>query len=117
MKVLVVDDEQLVRWFLQRALTKKGYDVTVVSSTQEAELLLQNENYDLIISDLRMPTGDGAPFINRLVESGTHPPIIACSAYITPELDKDFRLKGVYTLKKPFKLSELEEALQRVLNP
>ncbi|HHN65327.1 MAG TPA: response regulator [Nitrospirae bacterium] len=117
MKVLVVDDEQLVRWFLQRALTKKGYEVTVVSSTQEAELLLQNENYDLIISDLRMPTGDGAPFINRLVESGTHPPIIACSAYITPELDKDFRLKGVYTLKKPFKLSELEEALQRVLNP
>ncbi len=114
MKVLVVDDEQLVRWFMERALKRKGHDVTVVSSIHEAEALLGNNDYDLVITDLKMPEGNGAILIEKLCEKTNRPDIIVCSAYITPELDREFKYKGIYTLKKPFKLSELEDTLSKV---
>ena len=51
MKVLVVDDEQLVRWFLERALKKWGHDVTSVSNAREALSHITSGNYDILFTD------------------------------------------------------------------
>ena len=55
MKVLVVDDEQLVRWFLDRALRKSGYEVITVSNIAEAAETLRTDSIELLFLDLRMP--------------------------------------------------------------
>ena len=115
MKVLVVDDEQLVRWFLDRALKKSGYDVVTASNISEAAEKLKADNIGLLFLDLRMPEGSGVEFIRQLDGVAKRPKVIVCSAFITPELEEEFRNKGICTLKKPFKLDELNETLKQCM--
>jgi DNA-binding NtrC family response regulator len=114
MKILIVDDEQLVRWFLERALGKKGHEVILVSNISDAEELLKKEKFDILFTDLKMPEGNGALLIQKVNEMSHIPKIVVCSAYITPEMERDFKDKGILTLKKPFKLAELEETLKKL---
>jgi len=117
MNVLVVDDEQLVRWFLDRALKKSGHDVITASSIAEAAEKLRTGKIDLLFVDLRMPEGGGVELIRQLEIAQQRPKIIVCSAYITSELEDEFRSKGIWTLRKPFKLDELNDTLKKCLEP
>ena len=112
MKVLVVDDEQLVRWFLERALKKWGHDVTSASSAKEAMNKISSNKFDVLFTDLRMPEESGTVLLESLAKDKTDDmKVVVCSAFITPELAQNFKEKGYLTLKKPFKLAELESTL------
>jgi DNA-binding NtrC family response regulator len=115
MKVLVVDDEQLVRWFLDRALKKSGHDVVTAANISEAFSKLSTEQIDLLFLDLRMPQGSGVDLIKQLDALPRKPKIIVCSAFITTELEEEFRKSNILILKKPFKLDELNEVLDQCL--
>ena len=115
MNVLVVDDEQLVRWFLDRALRKIGYEVITASSIAEASETLRTGQIDLLFIDLRMPGGSGLELIRQLENAQQRPKIIVCSAFITSELEDEFRSNGISTLRKPFKLDELNATLKQCL--
>lgn len=112
MKVLVVDDEQLVRWFLERALKKWGHEVTSASSAKEAISKISNNRFDVLFTDLRMPEESGTVLLDSLATGQADDmKVVVCSAFITPELSQNFKEKGYLTLKKPFKLAELESTL------
>ena len=111
MKILVVDDEQLVRWFLERALKRWGHNVVSTATKDDALALMHDIDFDMLVTDLRMPAGNGAELIEKVSILAKKPRIIVCSAYITNEMATDFHLQGICTLKKPFKLDELEKIL------
>jgi DNA-binding NtrC family response regulator len=114
MKVLVVDDEQLVRWFLERALKKWGHEVTSVSNIQDAMTNLDGGGFDVLFTDLRMPDGNGTQLINQIeTVPDVCKHIVVCSAFVTADMTDDFKSKGILTLKKPFKLAELESILSQ----
>ncbi|MEJ2324372.1 MAG: response regulator [Nitrospirota bacterium] len=114
MRILVVDDEQLVRWFLERALKKWGHDVVTASNVDEALGMINGRGFDLLFTDLRMPERGGADLLERLSEiKGKQPKVIVCSAFITADMASDFRSRGYLTLKKPFKLSELQDTMRQ----
>lgn len=115
MKVLIIDDEKLVRWFLERALKKWNYEVAAVSSSKEALELLNSEAFDLVFTDLKMPVADGSLVIDHLSAMPNPPYTIVCSAYITDEMEQDFEDKGILCLKKPFKLEELESTIKKLI--
>ncbi len=114
MRVLVVDDEQLVRWFLERALKRWDYRVTSVSNVNDALAITDREDFDIVFTDLKMPEGKGEILVDKLSALPRRPHIVVCSAYITPELANSFRNRGILTLKKPFKLTELKETLGKI---
>ena len=116
MKILIVDDEQLVRWFLDRALRKSGHEVITASGIVDAFNKLQTEDFQVLFLDLRMPEGSGTDLLGKLETLKTKPKVIICSAFITSELEEEFKNKGICTLKKPFKLEELNNTLQRCLS-
>ena len=113
---MVVDDEQLVRWFLNRALRKGGHDVITASNISEAFEKLGKEKVDMLFLDLRMPEGYGTELIEKMGQLNQKPKVVVCSAFITPELEEEFRDKGICILKKPFKLDELDSTMQQCLN-
>jgi DNA-binding NtrC family response regulator len=114
MKVLVVDDEQLVRWFLERALKKWGHDVISVSNARDAISQIDSTRFDIIFTDLRMPEGNGSNLLKKIEDSPNVPQhIVVCSAFITAEMAQEFRKKGFLALKKPFKLAELESTMRQ----
>lgn len=115
MKVLVVDDEQLVRWFLDRALRKSGHQVITASNISEAEEKLKSEDIDILFLDLRMPGGNGTQLIEKMSDRLDTLKIIVCSAFITSELQEEYQNKGIHVLKKPFKLDELNDILVKCL--
>jgi DNA-binding NtrC family response regulator len=116
MKILIVDDEQLVRWFLERALARRGHDIVSVSNGAEAIEALSSSDFDLMFTDLRMPEENGSTLIERVSEitngkNRKSPRIIVCSAYITSEMVENYQNGGIKVLRKPFKLEELEDIL------
>ena len=113
---MVVDDEQLVRWFLNRALRKSGHEVITVSSISEAFEKLAMEKIDMLFMDLRMPEGSGTELIDKMGQLSIKPKMVVCSAFITPELEEEFRDKGICILRKPFKLDELYSTMQQCLS-
>ncbi len=115
MKILVVDDEQLVRWFLDRALKKSGHEVVVASSIAEASTILNAEKIDIVFLDLKMPEGYGTELIDKLSDFPRKPKIVVCSAFITSDHEERFRREGIHMLKKPFKLEELNLTLDACL--
>ncbi len=116
MKILVVDDEQLVRWFLDRALRKSGHEVITASNISEAFERLDTEKIDMLFVDLRMPEGNGTELIKKMGKLTLKPKVIVCSAFITHELEEEFKNKGICTLKKPFKIDELNSAIEQCLS-
>ncbi len=111
MRVLIVDDEEFIRWYLEKALRKKGYDVVSARNIKEAYDILKSGGVDILFTDLRMPEGNGAELIGRLCDFTQSIRIIVCSAFITPELHDSLKRKGIACLKKPFRLEEIEEVL------
>jgi DNA-binding response OmpR family regulator len=111
MKLLVVDDEHLVRWFLERTFSKGGFEVVTASDLEEASEKLDAGEFDLVIVDLRMPGGSGIELIEKAEALARKPKIVVCSAFVTEELEEDFGRRGICILKKPFKLQELNDAL------
>jgi DNA-binding NtrC family response regulator len=115
MKILVVDDEQLVRWFMERALRKTGHDVITASSIADAYEKLGSQDIDLLFIDLRMPEGNGLEVIKKVANSPGKIKVVVCSAFVTSELEEEFRDKGIHVLKKPFKLDELNTVVRNCL--
>jgi two-component system response regulator PilR (NtrC family) len=112
MKILVVDDEQLVRWFLDRALRKNGHEVVTAENVEDASAKLSSETIDVLLIDLRMPGGNGRELIGKVDIRGKKPNVIVCSAFISAELEEELRQKGVCILRKPVMLDELNDAIQ-----
>ena len=113
MKVLIVDDEQLVRWFLERALSKWGHEVISVSNPSEAITQLRTKDFDVLFTDLRMPEGSGTILVKEITDNPQRKiKVVVCSAFITADLAAEFSKKGILMLKKPFKLAELENTLK-----
>lgn len=117
LRILVVDDEQLVRWFLERALKKWGHEVVTASNINEALKNMGHGGFDVLFTDLRMPEGNGAELLHTLSEiASKKPKVVVCSAFITADMAREFKDKGFLTLKKPFKLSELQDAIGKCIN-
>ncbi len=82
-RILVVDDQSELRVIFEWALKKGAYDVTTVSSARQAMRLIDNEHFDLILTDLAMPGISGIELIEhvRAHEEKSRTPIVAVTAH------------------------------------
>lgn len=78
-KILLVDDDELVRYALSRLLQKAGHDVIEVDNPKKVLDLIQKNQPDLLITDIVMPEKDGIELINEVRESNPFLPIFAIS--------------------------------------
>jgi DNA-binding NtrC family response regulator len=111
-KVLVVDDEKVVRDFLARFLALKGMDVAAVETGEKAIEAVKNEDYGIAFIEVRMPGMDG---LETLIEIKKIKPGIK---YVMMTGDyTDLRIKlaqkegAVICMKKPFDIAELSEVI------
>ena len=110
-KILVIDDEELVRKSVQAALKRAGYQVTLAKNAAEALEKTQKDRFDLIISDIRMPGKNGVEAIREIRrlfdQSGIGDvPIIFITGYASMSDELNAEELGEVVLK-PFDLEEL----------
>ncbi len=111
--VLVIDDEQEMLTVI-RANLHKYYRVVTASNARDALKLLQTEEFDMILSDLRMPDMDGLEFIKELKKRQGQHTVIVMSAYATNETAIEAMKLGAYDyIAKPFTRDELLLTLRK----
>jgi len=115
-KILVVDDEQSMRDFLSIMLKKEGYDVVAAENGTDALKAVQNEIFDLVITDARMPQIDGIEVLRTVKEVSPETVVIMITAYASTETAVEAMKLGAYDyITKPFKVDEIKLIIQKAL--
>ena len=115
-KVLLVEDETIVRESLRDWLTEDGYDVECVDTGEEALERVKKEEFGVIVLDLRLPGIDGLQVFEQAKELKPETKGVIITAYPSKEtLDKARKLGLVDYLVKPFKISDLEKLIGAAL--
>jgi two-component system, NtrC family, response regulator PilR len=114
--ILIVDDEKSMREFLEIMLTQEGYLVTLAESGSAACRILDHEDFDLVITDIRMKDVDGIDVLrkSRSLNPGTK--VVLISAFATAETAVEAMKEGAYDyIPKPFKVNEFKAIVQDAL--
>ena len=115
MKVLVVDDEKIKLITLRDDLREANYDTIAVESPATGLQLVQNEHFDVLVTDLRLPKMHGIEFLKRVQKEQPHIIVIVMTAYASVETAVEAMKFGAYNyIKKPFSSEELIEMLDKL---
>ncbi len=116
-RILIIDDDPLIRAMLSDGLQNKGYAITAVESGKEALEKLQQYSYDLIISDLILPDLGGHELLKKIKEIVTDATIIVITAYPSFESVQEALRVGAYDyVTKPFDKEQLFFTIQKAVN-
>ncbi|MCK6469686.1 MAG: sigma-54 dependent transcriptional regulator [Candidatus Brocadia sinica] len=115
-KILIVDDEKLMRVSLEDKLVKEGYAVACLSNAIEGLKVLQSTNFDAVITDVRLPKIDGIEFLKEIKKLSPDTIVIIMTAYGSIENAVLAMKEGAYDyVTKPFSLEELLIKLRKAL--
>jgi two-component system, cell cycle sensor histidine kinase and response regulator CckA len=115
-RVLVVEDEDMVRAVAERALVRQGYVVETACDGEEAlALFAEGKRYDLVVSDVVMPNMDGPTMARNLRGQFGDIRLLFMSGYAEEQLRETISLDNVSFLAKPFSVQQIAEAVHDAL--
>ncbi|MEP9410654.1 MAG: sigma-54-dependent Fis family transcriptional regulator [Candidatus Brocadia sp.] len=116
-KVLIVDDEKLMRISLESQLKKEGYYVKSVDNALDGLRMVKSEEYDVVVTDLRLSGMSGMDFLKEIKKYNQEIIVVIMTAYGTLESAVSAIKEGAYDyIAKPFSTDELIIKLQRALH-
>jgi DNA-binding response OmpR family regulator len=113
-KILIVDDEEVIRMLYGEELEEEGYEVVTAGSGHGLMEMIEREKPDLVILDIKMAEHDGLDLLQEIRKSFYNIPVILCSAYSSFKGD----LKSIaadYYVVKSADLSELKQKIKMAL--
>ncbi|EAQ30498.1 Response regulator [Erythrobacter sp. NAP1] len=113
-RILLAEDEDAMRTYLERALTKAGYEVTSVDRGTEALPLLEEGEFDLLLSDIVMPEMDGIELAQRCAEVSPRTKVMFITGFAAVSLRASREQPHAKVLSKPFHLRDLVLEVERV---
>jgi two-component system nitrogen regulation response regulator GlnG len=115
-RVLIADDEESLRWVLERGLRQAGYDVVAVGDGDAAVRAFEEGSFDLVLLDVRMPGADGLTVLAKLRDLRPDATVVVMTAHGTMDTAIQAMQRGAYDyLAKPFDLDELVLLAERAL--
>jgi two-component system response regulator AtoC len=120
-KILLIDDDKLILMTLKRLLTREGYAVTTAINGQGALRRMEEDGFDLVISDIKMPQMDGIETVKKIREliaqkRKTPIPEIFITAYAKEEIYQEaLALNAAGYIEKPFDVKTLQETVRKTI--
>jgi len=119
-RILVIDDERAVRELISDALAIEGHDVHTAENGKDALDLICQHRFDLLLCDLRMPEMDGQALYDEVQRD--HPQLLKRIVFVTAQANSSdygpfLRTTGIPVIEKPFTLSQLRQAVAKMLGP
>lgn len=115
-KILIVDDEPVIRENLTELLSEHGYEIKEAESGIAAMKLIDKERFDLIISDVKMPDGDGMFLLEEVRENCSyHPGFILLTGFADISVEQALNCGADLYLSKPNALDVLEDKVAQIL--
>ncbi|MCK4563865.1 MAG: sigma-54-dependent Fis family transcriptional regulator [Verrucomicrobia bacterium] len=116
-KILIADDDPTILSLLNKILIAKGYDVKLAEHGGVAEKMLQSEQFDLLISDIKMEPVDGMQLLKKTRKMRPQVGVIMLTAYATVSTAVEAMKEGAFDyIPKPFKIDELLATVKRALD-
>ncbi len=114
-KILVIDDEEVIRNFIQRVLTREGHIVETIGDSRIAIEVITKGNYDIMITDLKMPGVTGIEIAKRVKETLPQVKIIIITGSTSFETETKAKEIGIkHYLIKPFGIKELMDVVNQL---
>ena len=108
-KILIVEDERVVRNLLESIFARHKYSVTCAATLAEATAAVQRESFDLLMLDLRLPDGDGQKFLEKMAALPERPLVVMITGYGTVESAVACMRAGAFDyVLKPFPPSQID---------
>ncbi len=119
-RILLVEDEDSVRMVAERALTRAGYTVITARDGEEglekvAEAPSGAGGFDMVVSDVVMPTMDGPAMVREIRKAAPAMPVLFMSGYAEEQLRKEIDIDQVQFLPKPFSVQQLSDKVRKIL--
>ncbi len=116
-KILIADDEFLIRWSLSQALSQEGYEVVSVEDGRKAIETAKTQKFDFIITDLIMPESDGWEVLKTAIQIQPAPRVIIITARGSEDTGRIAKEKGAWAyVEKPYIIDKIKEILREVIN-
>lgn len=112
LRVLIVDDEPLIRWSLAETLTECGYEVAETGDGRGATRLLQEarREFDVVLLDLRLPDSEDLSLLKSIRHQWPQLPVVLMTAYGSPEVVRGALDLGAFrVLSKPFEMGDIAD--------
>lgn len=114
-RILIVEDEETLRNTLSGVLGEEGYEVVAKEDGASAIAIIRKENFDLVITDLKMPGMDGIELLQKVMDMCPQTFVILMTAYGTVETAVEAMQKGAYDyIMKPFLFEDVLNKLKRL---
>ncbi len=110
-KVLLADDEMLIRWSLYQTLRRAGYNVTIASDGNKTIEEIKTTNFNFVLIDMRMPGMDGFSIAEEVKRCSPKSRVILMTAFGSEEIEKRAFEMGIMYLPKPLDLDKIMEIL------
>lgn len=116
-KILIVDDERAIRSTLKEILEYENHQVDEAADGAEGWEKIKNGQYDILLSDIKMPKMDGTELLEKVIEAGTDMPVVMISGHGTIETAVECIKKGAYDfIAKPLDLNRLMITMRNALD-
>ncbi len=113
-RILLAEDDQVMREYLTRALERAGYAVSAVDRGTAAIPLLETERFDLLLTDIVMPEMDGIELARRAAEIVPGLRVMFITGFAAVTLKAGREMPNARVLSKPFHLRDLVAEVDRV---
>ncbi|MFC1532350.1 sigma-54-dependent transcriptional regulator [Thermodesulfobacteriota bacterium] len=114
--ILVVDDDRSMREFLEILLIKEGYQVSLADSGEKGCEILNNHQFDLVITDIRMKGVNGIEVLKKAKQISPETMVVMISAFATADTAVEAMKEGAYDyIPKPFKVREFKKIVKDTL--
>jgi DNA-binding NtrC family response regulator len=116
MKILIVDDDKLIRWSLKEMLSQEGYEVDAVATTAEALTHAESTNYNLICADIDIEDENGIEMLKEFKTVQPDAKIIILSAHSRNQVEPQVENLSILSIiEKPFQSEQLKGLVRDVL--
>jgi two-component system cell cycle sensor histidine kinase/response regulator CckA len=115
-RILLVEDEDMVRAVAERALARQGYTVVAAADGDEGvEAVRENPDFDLVVSDVVMPSMDGPAMAREIRQLVPGLPVLFMSGYAEEQLRRELDIEGMYFIAKPFSVQQIAAKVGEVM--
>jgi len=114
-RILVVDDEEIMRNLFTDILKEEGYEVTTVCNGKEAEEIVKKESFDIAFVDVHMPIMDGVKTMYVLRKITPKTSIVMMDSMPTYVLEESKKQGAVTCIHKPFNIAEVRSVVNDIL--
>jgi DNA-binding NtrC family response regulator len=116
LRILLIDDEEIVNKRLRPALEREGYEVESFMVGKDALASISAKDFDIVVTDMRIDEINGLQVLEAARKKSSKTKVVLITGYATMELAREALAKGAFeVLAKPFRPQDLRDAISRAI--